>query len=75
MERVLVSRYPQEYPPARECARKLLASALQEEVATDWSEVRRLAESSAYRNWNDVKALVHEQAQALQIRSPYDTQG
>jgi hypothetical protein len=72
VERVLVSRYPQEYAPARECAKKMLAAALQEEVATDWPEVKRLAESRAYQNWPDVQTLVHEQAQALQVRSPYD---
>ena len=71
VERILVSTYPGDYPPARECAKKLLASALREEVETDWQEVKRLAQISAYSNWNDVKALVHEQAQALQIRSPY----
>jgi hypothetical protein len=73
VERILVSIYPQEYPPARECARKLLASALQGEVETDWSEVRRLAESGAYDNWDEVKVLIHEQAQALQVRNPCDS--
>jgi hypothetical protein len=73
VERVLVSFYPQDYPPARECARKLIAVALENEVATDWVEVRRLAESSAYQNWPDVRVLVNEQAQALQVQSPYDS--
>jgi hypothetical protein len=73
VERILVSKYPQEYPPARECARKLLAAALQGEVETDWQEVRRLAESSAYDNWDEVKELIHEQAQALQVRDPCDS--
>ena len=72
VERVLVSQYPQEYAPARDCAKKLLAAALQEEVATDWFEVKRLAESSAYQNWPDVQSLVDEQAQTLEIRGPYD---
>lgn len=71
VERVLISRYPGDYPPARECAKKLLAAALLAEIETNWAEVRRLAEDPAYRNWNDVKQLVHEQAQALQVRSPY----
>lgn len=35
VERILVSTYPQDYPPARECAKKLLAAALQDEVETD----------------------------------------
>ena len=30
VERVLVSQYPQEYAPARDCAKKLLAAALHE---------------------------------------------
>lgn len=71
VERVLISRYPGDYPPARDCAKKLLAAALLAEIETDWTEVKRLAEDPAYQNWNDLKQLVHEQAQALQIRSPY----
>jgi hypothetical protein len=51
----------------------LLAAALSGEIETDWNEVRRLAESNAYGNWNDVRQLVGEQAQALQLRSPYDS--
>ena len=73
VERVLISNYPGDYPPARECAKKLLAAALQGEVETDWAEVKRLAKNAAYKNWSDVKEIVHEQAQALQIRSPYHT--
>jgi hypothetical protein len=73
VERVLVSKYPEEYAPARECANKLLASALSGEVEVDWNEVQRLAESSAYKNWNEVKGLVDECAKALKIRSPYDS--
>lgn len=73
VERVLISRYPSPYPPARECAGKLIAAALLDEVETDWTEVRRLAESSAYQNWQDVNELIHEQATTLQVRSPYDT--
>jgi hypothetical protein len=71
VERILVSRYPQEYKPARDCARKLAAAALNEEVEIDWSEVKRLAITSAYGNWADVKDLINEQAKALQIRGPY----
>jgi hypothetical protein len=71
VERVLISRYPQDYPPARDCAKKLLAAALLGEIETDWAEVKRLAQNNAYKNWNEVKELVHEQAQALQVRSPY----
>lgn len=73
VERVLISKYPGDYPPARECATKLLAAALLGEVECDWSEVRRLAQCNAYKNWNDVKELVHEHAQALQVRNPCDS--
>lgn len=71
VERVLISGYPSDYPPARDCAMKLLAAALMGEIETDWAEVKRLARSKAYKNWNEVKKLVHEQAQALQVRDPY----
>lgn len=71
VERVLVSNYPADYPPARDCAKKLLAASLLGEIETDWNEVKRLAASRAYDNWNTVKELVHEQAEALQVRSPY----
>jgi len=73
VERVLISSYPADYPPARQCAKKLLAAALLGEIETDWIEVQRLAQDSAYANWNEVKELVDEQAQALQVRSPYHT--
>lgn len=42
-------------------------------IANALAEVERLAQTNAYKNWNDVKVLVHEQAQALKIRSPYDS--
>ncbi|MCP5526592.1 MAG: hypothetical protein H7A47_07280 [Verrucomicrobiales bacterium] len=71
VEWVLISKYPQDYPPARDCATKLLAAALLGEVETDWVEVKRLAQDNAYKNWQDVRDLIHEQAQALQVRSPY----
>lgn len=73
VERILVSNYPQDYPPALDCAKKLLASALAAEVEVDWNEVRRLSQDRAYSNWRDVKALTNEQAKALEIRSPYDS--
>jgi predicted nucleotidyltransferase len=73
VERVLVSRYPQHYPPALDCAKKILAAVLEGEVEVDWNEVKRLANANAYSNWADVKALTNEQAKALQIRSPYDS--
>ena len=73
VERVLVSRYPSAYPPARDCAKKLVAAALRQEVETDWQEIKRLTGSVAYKNWPDVKSLVDEQAKALHLRSPYDS--
>jgi hypothetical protein len=73
VERVLVSRYPQDYPPALDCAKKILAAVLEGEVEVDWNEVKRLANANAYSNWADVKALTNEQAKTLQIRSPYDS--
>jgi hypothetical protein len=73
VERVLISKYPQDYPPALDCAKKILAVALQNEVEVDWQEVRRLANENAYANWPDVKALTNEQAKALQVGSPYDS--
>jgi hypothetical protein len=73
VERVLVGHYTGLDHAAVACARKLLAAALSGEIETDWNEVRRLAESNAYGNWNDVRQLVGEQAQALQLRSPYDS--
>ena len=36
-------------------------------------KIRRLAQSSAYDNWSEVKELIHEQAQALQVRDPCDS--
>ena len=72
VERVLVSKYPGDYPPALDCAEKILAAGLQDEIEVDWAEVKRLANSSAYANWPDVKALVNEQAETIQVGSPYD---
>jgi hypothetical protein len=71
VERVLVSRYPGEYAPARDCARKLVAAALLDEVEVDWQEIKRLSKDPAYQNWFDVKQFVYEEAQTLGVRSPY----
>jgi hypothetical protein len=71
--RALVARYPQDYPPALECAKKIVAAALRDEVETDWNEITRLAKLEAYANWADVKDLIDEQAKTLQVRSPYHT--
>jgi hypothetical protein len=73
VERVLIGHQTGEYPPAIACAKKLIAAALLGEVETDWPEVRRLAQGNAYQSWSQVKALINEQAQALQVRSPADS--
>ena len=73
VERVLVGHYTGLNHAAVACAQKLLAAALSGEIETDWNEVERLAQSNAYGNWNDVRRLVNEQAQTLQLRSPYDS--
>ena len=73
VERVLVSKYPRDYPPALDCAKKIIAVALRNEVEADWDEIRRLAQLDAYDNWADVKKLIDEQAKTLQVRSPYDS--
>lgn len=71
VERVLVARYPRHDAPALDCAKKIIAAALRDEVEADWNEVKRLAKLKAYANWSDVKKLVDEQAKTLQVRSPY----
>lgn len=73
VERILVSKYPQDFLPARHCAMKLIAAALQNEVEADWDEVQRLARIEAYNNWTEVKRTIDEQARNLQVRSPYDS--
>ena len=73
VERILVSVYPVAHPPARECAKKLAASALLKEFELDWQEVKRLANLKEYLVWPQVKELIHEQAQALSVGSPYDS--
>ena len=73
VERVLVSKYPQSYPPALDCAKKIVAAALLDEVEVNWSEVLRLAQSNAYANWPEVNDLINEQAKTLKVRSPYDS--
>jgi hypothetical protein len=71
VERVLVAKYPRDYPPALDCAKKIIATALREEVEADWS--KRLAKLDAYANWVDVENLINEQAKTLEVGSPYDS--
>lgn len=75
VERILISRYPSDYPPALECAKKLIAAVLREEVLADWAEVKRIAQLSAYGVWPETRGTVNEQAKVLQIRSPFDSDG
>jgi hypothetical protein len=70
VERVLVSFYPQPHPPARECAKKLVAVILTGGIAVDWSEVRRVARLPEYRNLPECVKLVKEVADELEIKSP-----
>jgi hypothetical protein len=71
VERVLVSVYPYSYPPARDCALKLIGASLKGEVDIDWKEVQRLAERPEYGNFEEVRKLVDESAETLKDRSPY----
>lgn len=73
VERVLISNYPQSYPPAAECAKKIVAAALRREIEADWREVKRLALTAAYANWPDVRKVIDEEAKAFGYRSPYDS--
>ena len=73
VERVLISKYPQDYPPAAECAKKIIAVALRQEIEVDWQEVKRLAGTVAYTNWREVNETIDEQAKDLGQRSPYDS--
>lgn len=71
VERVLVAKYPSEYSPAWECARKLVDAALNGEVEIDWNEVLRVAKLPAYGNEADIRQLIDSEAKALALRSPY----
>jgi hypothetical protein len=73
VERILVGKYPASYPPALDCARKLIAAGLSGEVEIDWKEVLRIARLPAYRNETDVREIVESEAKALAYRSPYDS--
>jgi hypothetical protein len=73
VERVLVAKYPADYPPAWECARKLVDAGLKCEVEIDWNETLRIAKLPAYKNEADVRQLIESEAKALALRSPYDS--
>jgi hypothetical protein len=73
VERVLVSVYPQPYPPARDCAKKLAAVALGGALEFDWQELRRLASLPEYRILNECQTLIREVADELKTKSPLDS--
>jgi hypothetical protein len=73
VERVLVSVYPGEHPPARECAKKLATAALLQDIELDWREVKRVANLKEYGVWPQVRQLIHEQAETLKVGFPYDS--
>jgi hypothetical protein len=73
VERVLVSIYPQLHPPARDCARKLVAVALGGAMELDWKEVRRLASRPEYGILPACRALVREVANEFKTKSPLDS--
>ena len=70
VERVLVSTYPEKYPPALDCAKKLASLALDGAIDMDWTEVRRLANLSEYRNFPECQKLIQDVANELKIENP-----
>ena len=75
VERVLVSVYPQPDQTARDCARVLIAVALRNQIAMNWSEVKRVALLPEYRNLVECEALVQQVADELKIGNPMHPAG
>lgn len=73
VERVLVATYPQDHPPARQCAKMLAAVALKGQLELDWREVGRLAARPEYSILAECKAVVREAANELKLKSPLDS--
>jgi hypothetical protein len=73
VERVLISVYPQPYPPARECAKMLAAVALKGQLGMEWQEVRRLARRPEYGIVAECEVLVRAVANELKLKSPLDS--
>jgi len=67
VERVLVSEYPNRYPPARDCARKLIAVSLGGGLNMDWNEVARIASLREYKNEESTRNLVEEVRNELRL--------
>jgi hypothetical protein len=72
VERVLVSIYPQAHPPARECAKMLVAVSLRGQMGMDWQEVRRLARRPEYGILRECEVLMREVANEIKVNSPLD---
>jgi hypothetical protein len=75
VERVLISVYPQPDQTARDCARMLIAVALRDQVAMNWSEVRRVAQLPEYRNLKECEELVQQMADELKLENPMHPTG
>jgi hypothetical protein len=73
VERVLISVYPEKNETARKCARELAIIALSGALKMDWGEVIRVANLQEYRNVFECKSLIHEVANELKIKSPFDS--
>jgi hypothetical protein len=70
VEKIFVANYPSKYPPALDCARKLVAVGLKKYVEIDWNEVRRIAKLPEYGSEREVEEFIREQAKALDVRLP-----
>jgi hypothetical protein len=75
VERVLISVYPEPDQTAGDCARMLIAVALRNQIAMDWSEVRRVAQLPEYRNIKECEALVQQVADELKLDNPMHPTG
>ena len=75
VERVLISVYPQPDQTARGCAMMLIAVALRNQIAMDWSEVRRVAQLPEYRNVKECEALAQQVADELKLENPMHPTG
>ena len=73
VERVLISVYPQRHEPAADCARKLIAVALQGHVELNWQEVQRLADRPEYGILPALQELVRTVADELRKPNPCDS--
>jgi len=70
VERVLVANYPSKNVEAKECAKKLLAVAVQGELEMDWSEVKRLAELPEYDILADCQRITQEVCDVVEVERP-----